>query len=188
VVDLGDGTFAVEMRRDGNKRFIRVDADMPVNDAGNLVYAKTANQQLWVPVMEKAWALFRNSTGTYEGIHFGYAKEPYNALGVSNDEYDPYSWFNDSASEFGNKIAGLLNSGNAVTLCTDDGGNGLLVASHCYMVDHVTYDGSGNVATITLRNPHGTDGPSADATNDGYVTLTASQCLAACNVIRYGKA
>ena len=34
VADLGDGTFAVRLRRDGNVRFVRVDADLPVNRLG----------------------------------------------------------------------------------------------------------------------------------------------------------
>ena len=59
----------------------------------------------------------------------------------------------------------LLSGGNAVTLCTDDGV--CLEAHHCYMVDHVTYNGS-TPMSITVRNPWGTDGPSADSVNDGY--------------------
>ena len=97
-------------------------------------------------------------------------KEPYNALGISNDEYDPYSWFDDSPQEFGSNIASLLASGNAVTLCTDSE-PGILAESHCYMVDHVTYV-NGMIATIVLRNPWGTDGP----TGDGKRRLRDTHC------------
>ena len=41
-----------------------------------------------------------------------------------------------------------------------------------------------------LRNPHATDGknPNPDGVNDGFITLTAAQGLAAANVIQYGNA
>lgn len=189
VVDLGDGTFAVKMRRDGVAKFIRVDADLPVNSAGRPVFAGVAssNGSIWVPIMEKAWAWFRNSTGTYAGIDGGWPFEVFRTLGMSNSEYDPYAWFNDSPQEFGNKLADLLAQGKAVTLCTDDGGS--IIGLHCYSVERVNKIG-GTVTSIVLRNPHATDGknPNADGVNDGFITLTAAQGLAAANVIQYGNA
>jgi hypothetical protein len=193
VVELGDGTYAVEMRRDGVKKYIRVDADMPVDSLGNMVYAQWRNTgpQMWVPVMEKAWAYFRNSTGTYEGIRYGYAREPYAALGVAYGEYDPYAGFNDSPAEFMSNIVNALNGGYAVTLCTDSGtshGVPVLNDRHCYTVDSVIYDSAGVAVSLVLRDPYGTDGLSGDTTNDGYIMLSRSDARNACNLIVYGRA
>jgi hypothetical protein len=185
VVDLGDGTFAVQLRRDGVSHFVRVDADLPVNSADNPVFAKfnPNGASMWVGIMEKAWAFFRNSTGTYQGAASGYPFEAFKTLGLSYGEYDPYSWFNDSPSEFGDNVASLLNQGKAVTLCTD-GSASDLVKSHCYMVDHVNRV-NGTISSITLRNPWGTDGVSSDAVNDGYITLSLSKALGSTNYIEY---
>lgn len=187
VVDLGDGTFAVQLRRDGVSKFVRVDADLPVNSSGSPVFAKfnNAGASMWVPIMEKAWAFFRNSTGTYQGAASGRPFEAFKTLGLSYSTYDPYSWFNDSASEFGDKVSSLLSSGKAVTLCTD-GGASALVKSHCYVVDHVNRV-NGSISSITLRNPWGTDGVSADSVNDGYITLSLSQALGSTQAIEYAS-
>jgi hypothetical protein len=189
IVDLGDGTFAVQLRRDGNSRFVRVDGDLPVNASNRPIYAGLGTQNsVWGAMMEKAWAFFRNSTGTYAGAAWGYPSECYNTLGMSNDTYDPrpWYWWNDSPQEFGQKLVSLLSEGKSVVLCTDDGG-GFLAEAHCYMVDSVNKIGD-TIVSIRFRNPRATDGPSADATDDGYVTLDATQALAACTYIAYGNA
>ena len=41
---------------------------------------------------------------------------------------------------------------------------------------------------LWVRNPWGTDGPSADSHNDGYVTLNITRMLASCAAIQYGHA
>ncbi|HEX8912457.1 MAG TPA: C2 family cysteine protease, partial [Humisphaera sp.] len=188
VVDLGDGTYAVQLRRGGVAKFVRVDADLPVNGSGNLVFAHADAKplSLWAPLMEKAWAFFRNSTGTYAGTASGFAYETFNTLGISNDTYDPYKWFNDSDQEFGEKVCAYLSQGKAVTLCTEPDG-GYLVNSHCYMVDHVDY-ANGKVSSITLRNPWGNDGKGGDSVDDGYLTLTLGQAKASTQFIAFGQA
>ena len=42
----------------------------------------------------------------------------------------------------------------------------------------MTKDASGNVISITLRNPWGVDGAGNDGNNDGYVTITPAQAFA----------
>jgi len=187
VVDLGDGTYAVKMRRDGVAKYIRVDADLPTDPGPTLSYAhwRSGTGALWAPILEKAWAWFRNSTGTYAGTANGFARETYKTLGVSYGQYDPYSWFNDSAQEFGNKLFNMLAGNQSVTLCT--GSNGKYLESlHCYSVERVNKL-NGQVTTIVLRNPWGTDGKGTDGVEDGFITMAASKVLASCNLIVHGS-
>src|SRR5205085_4339148 len=59
VLDLGDGTYAVQFNRDGRKVFIRVDADLPTWADGSLAYAHLGSQgSLWVAILEKAFVSF----------------------------------------------------------------------------------------------------------------------------------
>ena len=77
-----------------------------------------------------------------------------------------------AAASLASTLQQLLSQNKAVTIATKASATNL-VPRHQYMVDRVTFDASGN-ASIRLRNPWGTDGPSADATNDGYVTVSAA--------------
>ena len=138
--------------------------------------------------MEKAWAVFRNSTGTYAGTASGQPTEAFKTLGMAYGTYDPYSGFNDSPQEFGKKLASYLQQGKSVTLCT--GGDGVFLEdSHCYVVDRVGKIGS-TVVSIYLRNPWGDDGKTpistADGVDDGYIKLDATETLASCDRIVFG--
>jgi hypothetical protein len=76
VVDLDDGTYAVRFFRTegGDPEYVRVDADLWVDEAtqkpefGKLSLVEEA---IWLPIVEKAWALFRNQLGTYASISGG---------------------------------------------------------------------------------------------------------------------
>ncbi|HET6246946.1 MAG TPA: C2 family cysteine protease [Tepidisphaeraceae bacterium] len=192
VVDLGDGTYAVDFKKNGTDHFIRVNADLPVNANGNLENAHFGNgtQDLWVPILEKAWAFFRTGAGNYQSIGFGFSSEAFNALGISNSSYDPHhEGFLDlqsqNATDFGNEITSLLQSGNAVVLGTGD--NSMYLDSrHEYVVDHVsTVNGK---LIITVRNPWGTDGPGGNGANDGYIDMTSLDVLESIDQVTYGKA
>jgi hypothetical protein len=193
IVDLGDGTYAVDFKNNGVNHYIRVDNQLPANSNGNLVDAqwRSGPPEMWVPIMEKAWAFYRHNAGTYASINNGNPSEAFNALGVSNNSYDPH-WEgfldlqSENATEFGNHICSLLDGGNAVVLCTP-GDSKYLEESHCYMVDHVNWV-NGKIASITLRNPWGTDGAGGDGVNDGYVTLTGLDVLESVNQVTWGKA
>ena len=76
VVDLDDGTYAVRFYRTegGAAEYVRVDADLWVKDGtsepefGKLSLVEEA---IWLPIVEKAWALFRNQEGNYASISGG---------------------------------------------------------------------------------------------------------------------
>ncbi|MDQ3334654.1 MAG: C2 family cysteine protease [Myxococcota bacterium] len=77
VVDLDDGTYAVRFYRTegGAAEYVRVDADLwvaegtQVPEFGKLSLVEDA---IWLPIVEKAWALFRNQVGTYASISGGH--------------------------------------------------------------------------------------------------------------------
>ena len=76
VVDLDDGTYAVRLYRTagGTAQYVRVDADLWVWDGtDNPTYGKLSlvEDAIWAPIVEKAWALFRNKQGSYASISGG---------------------------------------------------------------------------------------------------------------------
>ena len=182
IVDLGDGTYAVHFERYGRHSFVRVDGDLPVDGAGKPYYGGLgAEGSIWAPIVEKAWAFFRRSEGTYASTNFGRAKELYQAMGISD------VGFEDDLSAF-KSPAGMLN---AIDNALDDGGavafwtkmtapaNPVLRTSHVLMVVRVLRDRNGVAMSMVLRDPYKTDGPRTDGANDGYITVTAAQAAAA---------
>jgi hypothetical protein len=178
VVDLGDGTFAVQFNRAGQNVFVRVDADLPVS-YGQAAYASTTNTKgessLWVAIMEKALAEFRGSSTapSYSSISGGWMTEAHDALGLSSTSL----WSAASASDWAKQISDALIANKSVTYATNGNPSGALIGGHAYTVDHMGTDSLGNT-TVTLRNPWGVDGAGSDGANDGYVTLTVQQAFA----------
>ena len=78
VAPLGDGSYAVRFKRNGQDDFIRVDSDLWADSAvfgptaGTLIYARTGQEgALWVPIIEKAFAIGRRDKASYPSIGFG---------------------------------------------------------------------------------------------------------------------
>ena len=185
VVDLGDGTYAVQFVKGGSKVFVRVDADLATWNGGNTpVYAGFGKQgSMWVAIMEKAYAYFRTTTLSYASLDSGWMSETSSALGVSSRS----RYSATSAQTLLDQIAADLGDGKAVTYATTTvNGGAPLVGYHAYTVDAVIYDNNGVATSLRLRNPWGVDGVGNDGTNDGYVTITASQALS--NLLGYTAA
>ena len=183
VVDLGDGTFAVQFTNaNGTPTFIRVDSNFATWGGGSMAYANFGKGgSLWVAVIEKAFAEYRWSTGnatsgynyaSYAAIDGGWMDESYTALGCKNTEL----WGNTAAALI-NQINSALTAGQSVTFAVGNPPSGAnLIGDHAYTVDHLNKDAKGNVISVTVRNPWGVDGyTSTDGVNDGYVTVTVAQ-------------
>jgi hypothetical protein len=170
IVDLGDGTYAVQFKKAGNSVFIRVDADLAVNSYGGLAYADFGAQgSMWVALVEKAWALFRTTRG-YAGIDGGWMDESYRSLGMGSA-----STMSGAGQTLLSLMDGALKAGKSVTfaVATPPAGSNL-VGSHAYMVDGVNFGADGKPVSVRLRNPWGVDGyQSTDGVNDGLVTVSA---------------
>jgi hypothetical protein len=178
IADLGDGTYAVQFSVGTAKVFVRVDADLPVDSSKRLAYAQLGQQSsVWVAIMEKAYAFFREGDANYGSIEGGFMGDVYEELGLSHD-----SIFSASTGQsLLHQLHDALMSGDAVTFGTKTkiAAGVPVVAGHAYLVDKVLTDSSGAVTALRLRNPWGVDGAGKDEANDGYVTLTASQALSA---------
>jgi hypothetical protein len=181
IVDLGDGTYAVQFGG-ASKTFVRVDADLPTW-YGQAAYAGVKNPagqySLWVALMEKALTQYRGSASapSYSAIDGGWMSEAYGDLGISSTNLFSAA----SATDWAAQLEAALSVGKGVTMATiNNPTNAPLIGGHAYTVDHVTTDPNGNVTTITLRNPWGIDGAGSDGSNDGYVTMSIQQAFNNC--------
>lgn len=173
VVDLGDGTFAVQFTRNNMPVFIRVDGDLPTWSWGDLAYANSGkDDSIWAAIMEKAYAYFRYDEGSYGSLEGGWMGSVYNALGCGSTSS---IWTSTDGTDLLNKIDDLLKAGKSVTYAVYTAPDGApVVGSHAYSVDRVIRDSQGKATKLVLRNPWGVDGKGSDGADDGYVTLTAA--------------
>jgi hypothetical protein len=174
VVELGDGTYAVQFKDDnGATAFVRVDGDLPQNDWGDLEYAGLGKQDsIWVAIMEKAYASFREAgVSDYASLDGGWMSEAFGDLGYDSN----HIWDVKSGNDLLNKIDAELKAGKAVTIAIYEPAAGAsLIGSHAYTVVAVETDANG-VKTLVVRNPWGIDGAGHDGKDDGYVRVTATQ-------------
>ncbi|HLL88154.1 MAG TPA: C2 family cysteine protease [Tepidisphaeraceae bacterium] len=182
VVELGDGTYAVQFFRDGVAQYVRVDADLPTFDGRTPAYAGLgADDSLWVAVMEKAWAFFRSpAQAGYAAINGGWMDESFRALNAT-----PVT--TAATAALATQLQSALKAGQAVTYATTNNPGNALIASHAYTVDSVVVDAAGRVTAIVLRNPWAVDGDASTrvtgGSNDGVVVLPVAEAVAGCSGI-----
>lgn len=179
VADLGDGTYGVAI----GSSFYRVDGDMPVDSSGNLKYANLGvDDSVWVAVIEKAYAAYRDNANTYSHLGGGRCQPVYESFGGKNT---------GSTTFADNKVTNALDfviskmAGNQAisTLIKNAGSSSSLVNNHWYMIESVDKAHS----KITVRNPWGNSGTGA---NNLLVTVDASEWVSAMsnsNGLEYGK-
>lgn len=166
VVDLGDGTYAVQFLDSANaRRFVRVDGDLWVTAPGVPHHAGLgAESSLWVPIVEKAYAFYRNREGTYASIDGGnsptHVGGTSKALGCADTEFGASSV---DGLAFAYSILNELNKGKAVIM----GGPGTLtndtkitdanrcVGTHIRMVHSVETNAQGVPTRIFLYDLSG---------------------------------
>jgi hypothetical protein len=174
VTPLGDGTFAVRFYQNGQSVYLRVDGDLPTYSNGALAYAKqSATGEIWVPIVEKAYAFFRYGEGTYESLNGGWMSDPLKEI---TNQGSSMKWTGQNAGTLYSWISANLDANHSVTIGTNFNATGKVVASHAYMVKSVQT--VGGVQYVTLYNPWGIDGgSSSDGSNDGLVTLSMNEVL-----------
>lgn len=174
VVDLGDGTYAVQFARGRSRVYLRVDADLPAWPGGGVpAYAYFgAQDSMWVAVIEKAYAAYRRGgRDGYAGLDLGWMRETYRAFGLPTRTFRA-----TSSSLLLTVIHRELTAGRSVTIGTYESVAGApVVSGHAYAVESVEFDAWGNPVAVVLRNPWGIDGAGDDGNDDGYVRLTAHQ-------------
>jgi len=178
VADLGDGTYAVQFSgSNGAKNFVRVDNDLATYswNSSSPAYAKLGNgNSMWVAVMEKAFAYFRNGKCTYASLDAGWMSEAFRALGRESDSLWKGSDVKNATTLAG-ELQDLIASGKSVTLGVGSVPSGhSLIGNHAYTVDGVITNNDGS-KSVRLRNPWGIDGAGDDGRNDGYVIISSTQ-------------
>ncbi len=199
VIALGDGTYAVRFYQNGVPIYVRVDADLWVNSVtSQLRYAKLGSTgALWVPIVEKAYAIMRRDTASYDSIEYGDGTLD----GHLNLDLTQWS-YNDGVTkeqvlqwvQSGSPAGPLMDARNAgveaylawvqqqraqgaaliagsvsgVTDNTPITETSWRRGQHIYMVDRVLTDSAGKRVGIVLRNPYGGEHAIRDFTRIYY--------------------
>lgn len=189
VVDFGDGTYGVRL---GNS-FYRVDDDLRVRTGSReLIGAKLgASNSMWVAVVEKAYAHYRTGANTYASLGGGWGIEVNQAFGSTTAGRAGFT--TNTAGSVLNQMWGRFNNYESLTVtffsrAASASGASPLVFDHMYTVSWIQMGSDGQVESIELRNPWGTDGTSVDdGSDDGYITLTPAQFAQFNGQFNYGK-
>ncbi len=184
IRDNGDGTFTVRFyeptyggRFPPNEVFVTVDGQLPTTGGTSLQYAKGQDRsELWVPLIEKAYAQWK---GSYETI--GNGGSPGAVMGALVGRQDSYTGLYDGID--GERLYGQLER-------AFEGGQSVVAATHGKDREEL-YNGSGLYAWhaytvlgveevdgekyVQLRNPWGRSEPGNDGVNDGVFRLTVDE-------------
>jgi hypothetical protein len=175
-----DGSFIVRFYQRGADGlpapvYVAVDKELPRDRWGSSHYAHgTANKELWVSVVEKAYAKWK---GSYEKI--GNGGNPAEVMEALTGKMGNWSQTADVApgAVYDKLKTQLAHKGLAVA-ATRTGpqykGSGV-VPSHAYTVLGV--EDAGGQMRVRLRNPWGATEPGAPRAGDGVFTLSLSKFI-----------
>jgi hypothetical protein len=178
----GDNTWTVRFYYNGTADYVTVDNMLPVNSAGQLVYADygcsaaSKSNTLWIPLAEKAYAQWnqtgkegRDGQNLYSSIAGGWmADVDAQVLGHSATSYNLITGSDQAA------LVSAMNNKLAVTIGTDSSNLSSdllaygLYGGHAYAI--IGYNAA--AGTFTLYNPWGCDQPNG--------ALTWSQLQSTC--------
>lgn len=173
AVDLGDGTYVVQMYKSGSPQFIRVSNEVSQGPWGGYLYAHPgASGAVWGAVLEKAWAYSRTGANTYASTSAGWMEEAFRAMGVKATSFSVFM----GESSFYSLVSGSLSSGQAVTIATEESSK-LLVGGHAYTVVGAYLEGGKSFYQV--RNPWGVGGTTYES-KTGYAVLSFDQIKSEC--------
>jgi hypothetical protein len=189
-IDNGDGTLTVRFSNYGTVDYLTVDRYLPTNAAGNAIYAgwgggsySNSNNELWVALLEKAYAqlnqsgwIGRNTTNTYAGLDYGY---PSVVLGQLTGETTAYhAIYSQTPTTASASITDLINAYSAGRMVALDskmtGVASAIVADHIYTLLSYT----ATTDRFLLFNPWGVNGNyDGSQFKPGFVELTRQQLI-----------
>ena len=169
ITSLGDGTYAVRFFRDGKEVYVRLDADLPVNSYGSLAYAdQSSDGEIWVPLVEKAYAYFRRGQNSYASLNGGWMGDVYREI---TGQSTAARWTGGDAGNLFTFMENSLLAGHTLSVGSYRDSNGPIVGSHAYVVKSVESTEAGDF--VTLYNPWGVDGRAWDNNyQDGLLVLS----------------
>lgn len=173
ITALGDGTYAIRFFKSGVANYYRVDAQLPTSGSSP-AYAKLTRygSELWVALLEKAFAQFRYGQNSYASIEGGWMDEAYTA--ITGLGYSSYSTSAYTADALAQKMQNDLLAGHALTAASA-GDIAPIVGGHAYEIHAVEYDTTTGTWYVTVYNPWGVDGNAWDSnSSDGLLRLTAA--------------
>ena len=170
VTPLGDGTFAVRFYNSTTPVYLRVDGDLPIWAPSVLAYADLGpNGDMWVALVEKAYAYYRYGDNSYGSLHGGWMSDVCRQVTGATTIYRYTSGLGSYLCSF---LAGELAAGHAVTMGSWYSASTPIVGSHAYVVQDVNV----SAGTVTVYNPWGVDGRTWDSNySDGLLTISAAQ-------------
>lgn len=173
IVNLGDGTYAVRFYRGGQEIYVRVDASLPTCGNSPAYASMGPHKELWVPLLEKAWACYRNSSPSYTSTTTGWMNEVYAAM--TGRSCRSYYVANMSGANIYRTAFDLLSSGYALTIGTKASPPSPIQSNHAYIIVGASTDNQGT-QWVTFYNPFGYDGGTWDSNpGDGLIRMKASQ-------------
>ncbi|EKD51517.1 MAG: hypothetical protein ACD_62C00241G0006 [uncultured bacterium] len=162
-----DGAYTLGIR---TTKKITVDTELPKYGTQNLYARGESNNELWVALYEKAYAVYKGND--YDAIHRGNpAQAFYELVGVTSKTTTTSSC---DADELYECLATAVKEGNPIVASSNDSADGTLVTAQNILCDHA-YSVLGvkernGTKYVQLRNPWGYKewtGDGSDAVDDG---------------------
>lgn len=160
---IGANVYEVTFHTAAGRRTYRVDDRFVTSADGRTVYAgygdmSAIGPEIWVMVMEKAWAAMRGNS--YDATHFGFMRDSFKAL--MDSESDWYWNSSLSAPQILTMVQGAIMDGKPICCQTTQSFNDaqrararelgvILTPAHAYNISGC-HTGA---QTIDVKNPHG---------------------------------
>jgi hypothetical protein len=187
-LDNGDGTWTVRFYANGTADYVTVNAMLPVDSAGDLVYAdcgcsaSSASNVLWIPLAEKAYVEWdetgnegRGGVNAYSDIAGGWMSTVYTQLlGRTAGFYSLVTASDQAALDAAMSNHWAVSVGTIGSSNPDDSLPYGLYGCHAYAV--IGYDSS--AGTFTLYNPWGFDQPTSSLTWAQLQSVCDGFCVA----------
>lgn len=186
IQDDGDGTYTVTFKQRDWKTGtyqpveVKVDGDLYSRSYGGPLYGasngdrSTKSMELWFPLMEKAYAVWKGGSEGYNGIgNGGLSSDIFEAITGKRGVDTSISY--QSPDHLFSAVKHAIDAHLPISAGTygDDQEakytNTGVYADHSYSV--VGYKEEGGVKYVQLRNPWGESEPSGDGKNDGIFYL-----------------
>lgn len=177
ITDHEDGTYTVRLygedaRGSLTAEDVRVQGTIPKTADGRDAYAQREDpSELWVVIIEKAFAAWK---GGYGGLHAGV---PSDALTALTGQQATNTFTKGKSSEaLGETFRESADEGRAMVaasrpdLSLERGG---IIPGHAHTILRV--EGTGENATVTLRDPYAEYEPDGNGARDGVFQLTMQE-------------
>lgn len=177
ITDHGDGTYTVRLHgegRDGELQAedVRVQGSLPHTADGRDAYAQRQDpQELWVGIVEKAFAVWKGGYGQLDG------GIPGDALTALTGQRSHTSFTEDTgAEELGGTLREAAGAGQPMVaasradLSLERGG---IVPGHAHTV--LAVDEEGGQTWLTLRDPFARYEPGGNGPRDGVFRVTLDE-------------